>query len=278
MAFSPGDEDQMETRSKSVKTFATRHPFFFALLFFAISFCLDIGIIVEGHYVVPQVYVGLVDVVIQSLLALGVLGWLGWLRLAGFNGISRWRSLYVLWLPALLGLFYLASAYVTPVSGATTVVLAAVSALLTGLEEEARFRGVILQALLPIGPLGGAVLSSLLFGLAHMNNFITHLPAPLVLAQVIGAFLLGFGFAACRLRTRTIWPLIIFHALYDLPANITLFSTRSIAAIHSMLSTLSPVTAAAALIVPGFVLACYGLFLLRPGFLPRQEQKQLETS
>ncbi|SRR5712692_972989 len=278
MAFSTGDEDQMETRSKSVKTFATRHPFFFVLLFFVISFCLDIGIIVEGHYVVPEVYVGLVDVVIQSLLALGVLGWLSWLKLAGFNGLSRWRSLYLLWLPALLGLFYLASAYVTPVSGATAIVLAAVSALLTGLEEEARFRGVILQALLPIGPLGGAVLSSLLFGMAHLNNLITHLPAPLVLAQVISAFLLGFGFAACRLRTRTIWPLIIFHALYDLPANMTLFSTGGIAAIHLMLSTLSTVTEAAALIVPGFVLACYGLFLLRPSFLRRQGQKQLETS
>jgi len=77
MAFSIGDEDQMETRSSSVETLATRYPFLFALLFFAISFCLDIVIIVEGHYVVPEVYVGLIDVVIQSLFALGVLGWLG---------------------------------------------------------------------------------------------------------------------------------------------------------------------------------------------------------
>lgn len=268
----------MEIRSKRVKTFATRYPFFFALLFFVISFCLDIAIIVAGHYVVLEVYVGLVDVVVQALLALGVLGWLGWLRLAGFNGPSRWRSLHLLWLPALLALFYLASAYVTPVSGAPPIVIAAVSALLTGLEEEARFRGVILQALLPIGPLGGALLSSLLFGLTHLNNLITHLPAPLVLAQVIGALLLGFGFSVCRLRTGTIWPLIIFHALYDLPANMTLFSKGGIATIHSTLSTLSSVMAAAALIVPGFVLACYGLFLLRPDFLRRQGQKQLKIS
>lgn len=270
MAFATGDEDQMETRSKSVKLFATRHPFFFALLFFVICLCLDIGIIVEGHYVVPEVYVGLIDVVVQSLFALGVLGWLGWLKLAGFNGPSRWHQLYLLWLPALLGLIYLASATVTPVSGVSALVLAVISTLLTGLEEEARFRGVILQALLPMGPLGGAVISSLLFGLTHVNNLITHLPPALVLAQVIGACLLGFGLAACRLRTRTIWPLILFHALYDLPANMTLFSSGGIAAIHAMLAALVPMTAAAALIIPGFILACYGLYLLRASFLQRE--------
>lgn len=254
----------METRPQSIKTFATRHPFLSALVFFLISFGLDVGIIVEGHYVVPEIYVGIVDVIVQSLLALGVLGWLGWLRLAGFNGLSAWSSLYLLWLPALLALFYLASAFVTPVSGAIVVVIALASALLTGLEEEARFRGVILQALLPLGPLAGAIFSSLLFGLAHLNNLITHLPTLIVFAQVAGAFLLGFGFAACRLRTRTIWPLILFHALYDLPANLTLFSTGGIGVIHSTLATVSPVATALTLIVPGFVLACYGLFLLRP--------------
>jgi len=257
----------MKTRSKSVKMFAARRPLFFALLFFAISFCVDIVINVGGRRVVPEVYVGLLDAVIQSLLALGILGRLAWLRLAGFNDPSRWRSLYLLWLPALLGILYLASAYVTPVSGASAVVLAAVSALLIGLEEEARFRGVILQVLLPIGPLGGSALSSLLFGLAHLNNLLTRLPAPLVLAQAIGACLLGLGFAACRLRTRTIWPLIIFHALYDLPANMTLFGTKGIVEVHS---TLSSEAVGAALIIPGFLLACYGLFLLRPGFLRSQ--------
>lgn len=264
----------METRSKSVKTFATRRSFFFALLFFAISFCLDIGINIEGRRVVPEVYVGLLDAAVQSLLTLGTLGWLAWLRLVGFNGPSRWRNLYLLWLPALLGILYLASAYVTPVSGVPAVILAAVSAFLIGLEEEARFRGVILQALLPIGPLGGVTLSSLLFGLAHLNNLLTHLPASLVLAQAIGACLLGVGFAACRLRTRTIWPLIVFHTLYDLPANMTLFGTRGIVETHS---TLSSTAVGAALIVPGFLLACYGLFLLRPSFSRRQRQKQLGT-
>lgn len=259
-----------------VKTFATRHPFFFALTFFLISFCLDSGIIVAGqHSPLAIIDVEIVDVVVQLLIALGGLIWLGWLSVAGFNGPSRWRSLYLLWLPALLSLFYLASAFVTPASGVTVVILAVMNALLIGFDEEARFRGVMLQALLPYGSIGGALLSSLFFGLAHLNNLLTHVPPVVVLAQVIGGALLGFGFAACRLRTRTIWPLIIFHALYDLPANITLFDTRSFVSVNSMLSTSSLVAETIALIVPGCVLACYGLFLLRPGPQPTKLSETL---
>ncbi len=260
-----GVNDNVNKKSGRVKIFASHHPFFFALAFFLISFCLDSGIIVVGqHSPLAMIDVEIVDVIVQSLIALGGLIWLGWLSAAGFNSPSRWHSLYLLWLPALLSLFYLASALVTPASGAIVVILAIMNALLIGLDEEARFRGVILQALLPYGSVGGAVLSSLFFGLAHLNNLLTHAPGMVVLAQVIGGILLGFGFAACRLRTRTIWPLIIFHMLYDLPANITLYNTRSFAVVSSMLSTTSLVTVTIALIAPGCILACYGLFLLRP--------------
>jgi membrane protease YdiL (CAAX protease family) len=256
----------MENKRKNLKTWATGSPFFFALAFFIISSCLDIGIILTGQHVVSLGNVGIVDVVVQSLLALGVLIWLGWLRAAGFNGPLSWRDLYLLWVPALLALFYLASAFVTPVSGVGVIVFAVIAALLTGLDEEARFRGVILQSLLPSGPLAAAALSGLFFGLAHLNNLLTHVPPAIVLVQAVGAFLLGFGFAACRLRTRTIWPLILFHALYDLPADITLFNAGKAGAIIATLSTLSLVTIALVLIIPGLILACYGLFLLRSPF------------
>lgn len=250
--------------SKRMKAFATRHPFLFALAFFAVSFGLDSGIIVVGSSVIAIVYLGIFDVIVQFLLVLVVLVGCGWVQVAGFNGPSKWRNLSLLWLPALLAVFYLASAFVTPVSDASGLVLAIVSTMLTGLEEEARFRGLLLQTLLPLGPLQGAVLSSLFFSLAHLNNFLTHAPAPIVVFQAIGALLLGFGFAACRLRTRTIWPLILFHALYDLPSNITLFQAKNTATIIANLTQLPPLTIALVLILPGFLLACYGLFLLRP--------------
>lgn len=263
----------MSAAPSPIKTFATRYPFFFALGFFVVSLSLATVISFVGRLLGSTAGAGIVDLVVQSLLALGVLVWLGWLRAAGFNSPSQWRSLYLLWLPALLALFYLSSFYVTPVSGMAVVIFAAMYALLTGLSEEASFRGVILQALLPYGELRGAALSGLFFGLVHLNNLLAFGPSLIVFAQVIGAFLLGFGFAACRLRTNTIWPLIIFHACYDLTTDITLFNPRTNAPATSN-SLLAPMTVAIALIIPGFILACYGLFLLRPR---RPLAKQVET-
>jgi len=254
----------LEKIYKSVKAWAIRSPFLFALAFFALSSCLDIAIIFAGQHSIIAGNAGIIDVSTQSLFALGVLGGLGWLRAAGFNRPAQWRALYLLWVPALLALFYLASAFITPASSTGVVILAVIAALLTGLDEEARFRGVILQSLSPFGPLAAAALSSLFFALAHLNNLLTHAPPLIVLAQVVAAFLLGFGFAACRLRTRTLWPLILFHALYDLPADITLFNAGKASTINATLTALSPLATALVLIIPGSILACYGLFLLRP--------------
>lgn len=263
----------MENQPNTVKAFAAGSPFFFALLFFVVSLCLDIVITLVGRTLGSTAWVGIVVLIVQSLLALGVLVWLGWLRAAGFNSPSQWRSLHLLWVPALLALFYLSSFYVTPVSSVAVVVFAAIYALLTGLSEEASFRGVILQALLPYGELRGAALSGLLFGLVHLNNLFVFGPSLIILSQVIGGSLLGFGLAACRLRTNTIWPLIFLHALFDLTTDITLFNPRTSAPATSN-SLLAPMTVAIALIIPGFILACYGLFLLRPR---RQPTQQLET-
>jgi membrane protease YdiL (CAAX protease family) len=173
----------MSATPNPLKTFATRYPFFFALAFFVVSLCLVIVITLVGRSLGSTAGAGIVDFVVQSLLALGVLVWLGWLRAAGFNGPSQWRSLHLLWLPALLALFYLSSFYVTPVSSAGVVIFAAIYALLTGLNEEAGFRGVILQALLPYGRLRGAALSALFFGLVHLNNLFVFGPSLIVLVH-----------------------------------------------------------------------------------------------
>jgi len=247
-------ETQREQKSNALKAFATRSPFFFALVFFVVSFCLSL----VGP---PASLWG----VVQSLFAIGVLAWLGWLRLAGFNGPSQWRSLHLLWLPGLWALFYLFPFLLTmQVSGAMVVVLIAPFALLNGLREEALFRGVILQALLPYGWRRAAALSALFFGLFHLQNLLYY-PPLIVLAQIIGTFLFGFGFAACRLRTNTIWPLIIFHACNDLIA----FSASNGGIVPPIYDSLWFVCGG---IVFNLVLAGYGLFLLRP-----RRQQQLET-
>jgi len=246
-------ERQPEQQSNGIKAFAARRPFLFVFVFFVVSSCL----VLVDNYVLPFPTPPF-DQVVQSLLAIGVLAWLGWLRLAGFNGPSKWRSLYLLWLPGLLALFYLSSFFLTiQVSSARLVVLAALLALLNGLSEEARFRGVILQALLPYGWLRAAALSAVFFGLAHLTNFLVY-PPLLALGYVVGAFAFGFGYAACRLRTNVIWPLIIFHACADLFPNFTVLNGGTTPAFY--LSSLYVIVTG----VFSFLLIGYGLFLLRP--------------
>lgn len=266
----------MENTNRQLKVFAVRHPFYFALAFFSLSIGLDMGIIEVGRAMgMATIYSGITDIVVQALLALCVLMWLGWLQEAGFNQPIRWRSLHLLWVPALLALFYLLSFVGGPHFSRGTLLFTAAYALLVGFNEEARFRGVLLRALLPCGTLKGAVISSLFFGIAHLFNLLSGGPLPIILAQFIGAFLLGFGFAACRIRINTIWPLIIFHALYDFPALITLLSAKSIAA---ETATFAPLVTMIGLIVPGFLLACYGLFLLRTQPQPSQPLLPDKTS
>ncbi len=200
----------------------------------------------------------------QSGLFLGVLAWPSWLRLAGFNGPSQWRSLHLWWLPGLWALFNLFSFLLTMhMSGAMVVVLVALFALLNGLREEALFRGVILQALLSYGELRAAALSAL-FHLANLLIF----PSWLVLAQAFEVFLFGFGFAACRLRTNTIWPLIILHACSDLFQISTVLNGGIVPALYG--SSWFAIVGT----VFNLVLAGYGLFLLRPR---RQSTPHLET-
>jgi len=243
-------EPQREQQSNGLKAFATRSPLLFALTFFAVSFCLS----VVGFFALPAFWG---TQVVQSVLAIGVLAGLGWLRPAGFNGPSQWRSLHLLWLPGLWALFILFSfSFTIHVPGAMMVVPIALFALLNGLREEALFRGVILQALLPYGWLRAAALSALFFGLFHLLNLLSY-PFWLVLVQVFSTFLFGFGFAACRLRANTIWPLILFHACTDLFPISTALNGGTVPAIYSSLWYVITGT------VFNLALAGYGLFLLR---------------
>ena len=252
-------ETQRAQKSNRIKAFASRRPFLFALVFFVVSFCL----VLVDLFVLPPLWG---DQVVQSLLAFGVLLWLGWLRPAGFNGPSQWRSLSLFWLPGLLALGSLSAFVLTlQVSSAMVVVLAVLFALLNGLSEEARFRGVILQGLLPYGWLRAAALSALFFGLAHLINLLIY-PPLIAFAYVFDGFLFGLGYAACRLRTNMIWPLIIFHACRDLIPVATVLNGRTVPALYG----------SAWFVIASFVfdvlLAGYGLLLLRP-----RRQSHLET-
>ena len=56
----------------------------------------------------------------------------------------------------------------------------------------------------------------------HVGNLLYRNPA-IVLAQMVGAFVHGIGLGAIRLRTNTIWLVVVLHGLHDLALKYTNF-------------------------------------------------------
>lgn len=153
---------------------------------------------------------------VELTIAVFTIFWLWrfhWWRAAGFATLPRRQHLPLLAVPFLLTLFSLTDGF-EPVS-AFTLAGFTVLVLLVGFAEEGFFRGVLLQALLPRGALLAATVSSVAFGLAHSLNALGTFPLDLVLLQMASGTGIGLAFAAVRLRSGSIWPIVLLHALAD---------------------------------------------------------------
>ena len=98
---------------------------------------------------------------------------------------------------------------VVPLFARCTLADLAIISLVAGLGEEALFRGVLQAALGGwITPLGGLLVASAAFGLAHLVT-----PAYALIAGLIGLYL-----GLIYLFTDNLFPPVLVHALYDFVA------------------------------------------------------------
>lgn len=87
---------------------------------------------------------------------------------------------------------------------------------LVGLGEETMYRGIVLNAFLTTSQVRWAMLvSAIAFSLLHSVNVFGGLPLLEMLVQLVFTFLFGFLFAPLMIKFNNIWPLIIFHWLWD---------------------------------------------------------------
>lgn len=105
--------------------------------------------------------------------------------------------------------------------GLPALLLALASVALAGVVEEVAFRGILLTRLRPRGLWPAVAISSALFGLLHVANLVLGSPWYTVLLQVTFAAMAGAGYAAMRLRTGSLWPPIVLHAMFDLTFRVT---------------------------------------------------------
>jgi len=153
-------------------------------------------------------------VLVSLALLLVLLAVFGWWSLAGFTRRSRWRQLRLYWLPIVLLLVPFAGG-IRPIP-LPALGLLVVAYLATAIFEEGLWRGVMVGLLRPAGVWRAVLISSILFGAAHLANSALRGVSLLIAAQAFGAAVQGIGFAALRLRTNTVWPLILIHAAHDL--------------------------------------------------------------
>ncbi len=153
-------------------------------------------------------------VLIAGLLTLG-----GWWKAAGFTrGGNRQTPILCLGTLILLSLPLLPSFPSLLKVPLSVTGLAIVLALLIGFVEEGLFRGIVGCLLLPKGIWRYVLLSTLLFAALHALHFFDALPRSFVLGQIVVALGMGTLLAAIRVRTGSIWPAILLHALYDFPS------------------------------------------------------------
>jgi uncharacterized protein len=151
------------------------------------------------------VLLGLAAAVTAVLAATG-----GW-RAAGFSGrVAQPRLLVV---PAAVALAPLVGGVQLPGAGMLTVFVLGYA--VTGFFEEALFRGLILGVLRPAGVWPAVWISSALFAAAHLPNMLFGQAPAITVAQAVGTFCFGVGYAAVRLRTATVLPLMVLHFLTD---------------------------------------------------------------
>jgi membrane protease YdiL (CAAX protease family) len=137
-------------------------------------------------------------------------------RTSGLHAPTPSRSWWLVSPPLLYSLLMLAVAWAGGWPAPKALLLVAGNAALVALSEELMFRAILLQGLLDRYAIWPAVLlSSALFGVVHTANGLATGDLGGALWQATAAFLQGIVYAAIRLRTRSVWPMMVVHGVWD---------------------------------------------------------------
>ena len=195
---------------------ASGHPIRFSLLVYlglwALAFGCRLALPGSSLEERAQVFQAL-----AALLSIGLLALLGWWRRVGFR---QPRDLHLVLVPVVFLIL-------APMLGGVELPQpAAVGSLVLGVaitawSEEVLFRGIAWHALLPTGLPRAVALTSVLFGSLHLARVALGGSLEDVLPMAIATTLGGIGYAALRHRTGSIWPVIAFHAAFNLTGDIT---------------------------------------------------------
>lgn len=173
------------------------------------------------------------EIALSGVLVLVVIS-IGWARETGLAAMPRWRAC-LFTLPYIAFVVFIvvvafgsvllkSEGFALTVAEWRVVAIASFVALIVGLFEELLFRGVLLHALRSrMGGVSAVLVSAVIFGAFHFVNWISGQPLDLTVLQVVGAAGGGVFYGALVLWTKSLWPSILMHGLWD--AGVTLNQT-----------------------------------------------------
>ena len=177
-------------------------------------------------------------------------------RAVGLYPPQPLKTFWLVWPPLLYALLMLLLAWAGGWPMPRVLLMVACNAALVAVSEELMFRGILLQGMLERHAVWPAVLmSSALFGVVHTTNGLATGDFSGALWQAVAAALQGVGYAAIRLRTRSVWPMVLVHGVWDFALVTATFSDTAEDGISIL-----PYAALLA-VLP---LCLYGVYLLRP--------------
>lgn len=137
-------------------------------------------------------------------------------RAVGLYPPQPLKTFWLVWPPLLYALLMLLLAWAGGWPAPRVLLIVAGNTALVALSEELMFRAILLHGLLQRHAVWPAVLiSSALFGVVHTVNGLATGDFSGALWQAAAAAMQGVGYAAIRLRTGSVWPMVLVHGLWD---------------------------------------------------------------
>lgn len=237
-----------------MRNFAIKRPTQFVVFVLLVLEAIVLGaLLISNMAGIPLLSLDLPMLLLNAIFAAILISVMRWWGKTGFNAPSKWKNLHFLIIP--LAILIVPTLFFQPqLPSPDRIIVLIIVTLLIGFQEEAIFRGVLLQTLLPRGTMHAVLISAALFGIIHVNSFLVGRDPLFVVSQIIASFLGAIGLGALRIRMNTIVPLVLLHAFNDF---LQFSTTGGLEA--GEVELYLPIIK----IVIGGLLAIYGFYILR---------------
>lgn len=258
-----------------LRTLAYRFPVVFS--FAVIVFFISLTEIPMNSFLVNYVnkqsagYIsGIFEQGLCGMILIFLIAGMGLLREAGFTKIKEWKQIWLAWpmivIAGIMAWPLFNGSLVIDTSKPLLIILFLLLFLSTGFFEEVLCRGFVTTFLIQgwgstkKGIYGAVLISSLLFGMVHIANFLLgRYSLSAAATQMIYAIFAGVFLSACMLRNNSIWPVIIIHGLVNASGSLSEIAVGgSFGQFYepTLVDSLSSIV----IFLPLFV---YGMFILR---------------